>query len=106
MVLSVGSGIRLPVVIFQIYQLTVMGCVRFNSLRTVLILRDRKSPRGTWVVQLAKCPTLDFSSGHDLTVREFEPRVGLCAGSVEPAWDYLSPSPSACASPSLSLKNK
>ena len=26
----------------------------------------------------------DFSSGHDLTVCEFEPRVGLCADSSEP----------------------
>ena len=26
----------------------------------------------------------DFSSGHDLTVGEFEPRVGLCADSWEP----------------------
>ena len=26
----------------------------------------------------------DFGSGHDLTVREFEPRVGLCADSSEP----------------------
>ena len=23
-------------------------------------------------------PTLDFSSGHDITVREFEPHVGFC----------------------------
>ena len=27
---------------------------------------------------LDKCPTLDFSSGHDLTVGEFEPHVRLC----------------------------
>ena len=26
----------------------------------------------------------DFGSGHDLAVREFEPRVGLCADSSEP----------------------
>ena len=26
----------------------------------------------------------DFGSGHDLTVREFEPRVRLCADSSEP----------------------
>ena len=26
----------------------------------------------------------DFGSGHDLTVREFEPRVGLRADSLEP----------------------
>ena len=26
----------------------------------------------------------DFGSGHDLTVHEFEPRVGLCADLSEP----------------------
>ena len=26
--------------------------------------------RGAWVAQLVNCPTLDFGSGHDLTVRE------------------------------------
>ena len=40
--------------------------------------------------------TLDFSSGHDLIVRdltvcEVEPRIQLCADSAEPAWDSLSP---------------
>ena len=35
-------------------------------------------------------PTLDFGSSHDLTVRGSEPHVGLCAGSVESAWDSLS----------------
>ena len=42
------------------------------------------------MAQLVKRPTLGFSSGHDLTVHEFEPRTGLCADSVEPAWDSLS----------------
>ena len=46
--------------------------------------------RGTWVAQSAKCPILGFGLGHDLAVREFEPRVGLLADSVEPAWDSLS----------------
>ena len=44
---------------------------------------------------LIKHPTLDFSSGHDLAVREFEPGFGLYADSVEPAWDPLSPCLSA-----------
>ena len=51
--------------------------------------------------------TLGFSSGHDLMVRGFKPRVGLCADSVEPAWDSLSPSfctfPACARSLSLSL---
>ena len=61
----------------------------------------------------------NFSSGHDLTVREFKPRVELCADSSEPGACFrfcvslsLCPSPahalSLCLSVSLSLsvKNK
>ena len=43
------------------------------------------------MAQLANCPTLDFCSGHDLTVCRIEPQVGLCADSMEPTWDSLSP---------------
>ena len=49
--------------------------------------------------------TLDFGSGHDLTVDEFELHVRFCPGSVEPAWDILSlPLPNSC-SLSLSLSH-
>ena len=54
------------------------------------------------MAQSVKRPSLGLGSGHDLTVHEFEPRIGLCADSVDPAWDSLSlPLPHA-----LSLKNK
>ena len=46
--------------------------------------------RGLLVAQSGKRPTLGLGSGHDLTVHEIEPHVGLCADSVEPAWDSLS----------------
>ena len=46
--------------------------------------------RGTWLARSVKCPTLGFSSSHDLTVREFEPHIGLRADSVEPAGGSLS----------------
>ena len=61
---------------------------------------------GAWVTQSVEHPTLDLSSGHDLTVREFEPHVGLCAGGVEPAWDFVSPSfcPYPACACALSLK--
>ena len=62
-----------------------------------------KGLRGTWGAQSIKCLTLGFCSGHELTVREFEPRVGLRADRVEPAWDSLSPTVSALPSP---RKNK
>ena len=44
---------------------------------------------------------LDLGPGHDLKIHEFKPCIGLCAGSMEPAWDALSPSLSA--SPPCSL---
>ena len=47
--------------------------------------------RGTRVAQLVKHLTLGFSLGHDLMVREFKLRVGLCTDSVEPAWDFSLP---------------
>ena len=45
-------------------------------------------PRGA---QWVKRPTLGFGSGQGLSVRGFEPRVGLCTGVAEPARDPLSP---------------
>ena len=44
---------------------------------------------GAWVARLVECLTFDFSSGHDLMVHECKPLMGLCADSVEPAWDSL-----------------
>ena len=44
------------------------------------------------MAQSVKLSTLDFGSGHDLTVHEIEPHIGLRADSTEPAWDSLSPS--------------
>ena len=50
------------------------------------------------MAQSVKRPTLGFGSGHDLTVRGFEPRVGLRAGGAEPAWDSLALPLSLCPS--------
>ena len=57
--------------------------------------------RGAWVGQWVKRPTLDFGSGHDVTVGGFEPRVRPCAGGLEPAWDSVSLSLSLSAPPPL-----
>ena len=35
--------------------------------------------------QLVKSPSLDFGSGHNLMVCEFEPHTGFCTDGVEPA---------------------
>ena len=48
-------------------------------------------------------PTLDFSSGHDLTVLELEPHVGLCTVSARSLLRILSPSLSVPTSLMLSL---
>ena len=41
--------------------------------------------RGAWVAQSVEGLALEIGSGHDLTVYEFRPRVGLHTGSSEPA---------------------
>ena len=65
------------------------------SLLTKVSNQQMYNNRGAWVAQSVKCPALDFRSGHDPTVRGFKPHIRLCADSVEPAWDSLSPSLSA-----------
>ena len=45
---------------------------------------------GAWVAQLVKCPTLDFGSGHDLTVCGIEPYVCLHTDDARSTSDSLS----------------
>ena len=45
---------------------------------------------GSWGPQSVEHLTLDLGSGGDLTVPEFEPRVGLCTDSTELVWNSLS----------------
>ena len=45
-----------------------------------------------WLSRLS--PTIGFDSGHDLTVCEFKPNIGLCTDNAEPAWHSLSLPPS------------
>ena len=52
---------------------------------------------GAWVAQSVKCPTLDFGSGHDLTVMGSSPMSGSVL--AVPAWDFLSLALSFCPSP-------
>ena len=65
-----------------------------------LLLSEKWLYRSTCVAQLVECPTLDFGSGHDPQGHGIEPCIQLCANSMEPAWDSLSPSPAHA----LSLK--
>ena len=55
------------------------------------------------MTQLVNHPTLNFGSGHDLMVHEFEPHIRLAADSVEPARDSLSLSLSLSVPPPLVL---
>ena len=55
------------------------------------------------MAQSVKLLTLGLSSGHDLTVGEFQPHAGLHANSAKPTWDSLSPSLSAFPHLKLSL---
>ena len=45
----------------------------------------KTEPGGAWVAQSVKCPILGLHSGHDHVVREFKPRIRLCADSVDGA---------------------
>ena len=58
--------------------------------------------RGARVAPSVKHPTLNLGPGHDVTGRESEPRVGLWADGVEPAWGSVPPSLSLPLSLSLS----
>ena len=69
-------------------------------LKTASALTNKKS-WCAWVALLVKHLTLDFGSGHDLTVCGVRPRVGLGADSTEPAWHSFSPSLSALPCPAL-----
>ena len=60
--------------------------------RTALTLPFKNYAPGSLGGSSVKRPTLGFSTGHDLMVYGFEPHVELCTGSVEPAWDSVSPS--------------
>ena len=53
-----------------------------NGTHRKLFLLEMEAFWGTWVAQSVKHQTLDFGSGHDLTVCGFEPCIGLYAVSM------------------------
>ena len=61
------------------------------SSEQVGICQSLKCTWGAWVAQSVKRPTLDIGSGHDLTVHEFKPHIGLCTDGMEAVWDSASP---------------
>ena len=66
-----------------------------------MALSEGSRARDAWVVQAVEHLALDFGSGCDLAVCEFEPRTRLGADSSEPEPASDSVSPSLSAPPSL-----
>ena len=60
-------------------------CLVISSEVMVMTKERHAREGGAWVAQSVEHLTLDFSLGHDLTVRGFEPHVGLSADNTEPA---------------------
>ena len=75
---SWGKGYR-NCLLLQLFHKSKL--IRNKSLKT----QKQGIFMGACVAQSVKGPTLDFSSGHDLTVCGFESRVGLCAAITGPA---------------------
>ena len=72
-----------------------------SHLRSVAFSKSKGGCWGARGAQSVEHRTLGFSSGHDLTVCEFESCVGLCADGADPAWDSLSLS--LCPTPARTL---
>ena len=58
------------------------------------------------MAESVKCRLLILAQAIISWLAEFEPCIGLCADSMEPAWDSLSPSLSSPPLLSLSLSLK
>ena len=78
-----------------------LGCKQVKNQTQIGFLKRGSTGCLRWLSRLNV--RLDFSSGHDLMVHGVEPHVWLCTDNVEPAWDSLSPSLSACPPFMLSL---
>ena len=80
----------------QFRQCYLLNMWLLNQAQTIILQVFsffEKISRGAWVAQSVK---LRLQPGHDLTVREFEPHVGLCVDSPEPGACF-----GFCVSPSL-----
>ena len=80
---------------------------KYPTIGNILIQLSikHKEPGGARGARSVTRRTLDLSSGHDLSAREFEPHLELCADSAEPPWDFLS-LPLSLLSPTHSLSLK
>ena len=79
----------------------IVSSVQDDLTPGLLVKRDTEGRLGGSSVE---CLTLDFGSGHDLTVPEVEPPSGSVL-TVQSLLGILSLSLSLCPSPALSLSN-
>ena len=78
------------------------GCEALEWAELLVLCQDASKPYLKCldlVAQSVEHRTLGCSSGHDLTVQEIKPHVGLCANGTKPAWGSLSPSLSSLPPP-------
>ena len=68
-----------------LHHFSLVKRITFNKRHVFVLLAKAQYLRTAWVAQLVKGLTLDFSSGHDLTVGGVKPCIGLCADSMETA---------------------
>ena len=88
-----------PIEITDIFCITLKLRQKSQNIMCVHLPSTSAGIRGAWVAQLVEHLTLDFGSGHELTVRGIEPCIGLHAESAETAWDTISPFLSASPHP-------
>ena len=56
----------------------------------MVLVKNTRNNRDTWVAQSVEHLTLDFSSDHGIMVRDIKPGIWPCTDSTDPAWDSLS----------------
>ena len=89
---------------WNVYGWVFWSCIYIGLCKSVKC-GIKTASRGVWVARSVKHPALDFGSGHDLMVHEFEPHIRASAVSKELV---SNPMPLLCLlalSLSLSLKN-
>ena len=82
----------------------LLSLMIIRTLKIPTLRKQNKLRAPGWL--LVKCPTLDFSSGHDLMVHEMELCVGLCTGSASPLGILSLPLCPSCALTHTFSQNK
>ena len=78
------GGAAFPICVRAVLRDTVWGAWFWPFIGFDIMVWNRKIRWGAWVAQLLECPTLDFSSGHDLPVEGSSSAMGSML-----AWSLL-----------------